>query len=79
MMQAMKILKIGDKEQAICNTCQALVGVTYQLRDVPFNDQSGVVKDILVGVCENCDTVAVLPHQSTPKVKQQLAKQRDID
>lgn len=79
MMQAMKILKVGDKEQAICNTCQSLVGVTYQLRDVPFNDQSGVVKDILVGVCEHCDTVAVLPHQSTPKVKQQLAKQREID
>ena len=72
----MKILKVGDKEKAICNTCQALVGVTYQLRDVPFSDQSGVVKDVLVGVCDGCDTVAVLPYQSTPKIKQQLAKQR---
>jgi hypothetical protein len=72
----MKILKVGDKEKAICNTCQALTAVTYQLRDVPFSDQSGVVKDVLVGVCDDCDTVAVLPYQSTPKVKQQLAKQR---
>lgn len=72
----MKILKVGDKEKAICNTCQALATVTYQLRDVPFSDQSGVVKDVLVGVCDGCDTVAVLPYQSTPKVKQQLAKQR---
>ena len=72
----MKILKVGDKEKAICNTCQALTAVTYQLRDVPFSDQGGVVKDVLVGVCDDCDTVAVLPYQSTHKVKQQLAKQR---
>ena len=34
----MKILKVGDKEKAICSTCQALVGVTYQLLGVPFSD-----------------------------------------
>jgi hypothetical protein len=68
----MKILKIGDQEKAICNTCKALVSVTYQLRNVPFSDQSGLVEDVLVGVCEGCDSVIVLPHQSTPKVKQAL-------
>jgi hypothetical protein len=72
----MKILKVGDQEKAICNTCKTLVSVTYQLKDVPFSDQSGIVKDVLVGVCDCCNSVIVLPHQSTPKVKRQLAKQR---
>ncbi|MBM4805749.1 hypothetical protein HYO54_21930 [Vibrio parahaemolyticus] len=72
----MKILKVGDTQKAICHTCQAIETVTFQLRNVPFSDGSGVVKNVLVGVCNNCDKVASLPHQSTPVVKKQLAKQR---
>jgi hypothetical protein len=72
----MKILKIGDQEQAACTNCAAFVTVTYQLRDVPFSDGSGMVSQVLVGVCEQCDQVCVLPSQSTPAVKRALEKQR---
>lgn len=72
----MKILKVGDTKNAACNNCESFQGVTFKLRDVPFNDGSGVVKNVLVGVCDNCDSVAVLPHQSTPAVKKQLEVQR---
>ena len=72
----MKILKVGDTKNAACNNCKSFQGVTFKLRDVPFNDGSGVVKNVLVGVCDNCDSVAVLPHQSTPAVKKQLEVQR---
>ena len=72
----MKILKVGDTKKAACNTCESFQDVTFQLRDTPFNDGSGIVKNVLVGVCDACDSVAVLPHQSTPAIKKQLEKQR---
>lgn len=72
----MKILKVGDTKKAACNTCESFQNVTFQLRDTPFNDGSGIVKNVLVGVCDKCDSVTVLPHQSTPAVKKQLEKQR---
>ncbi len=72
----MKILKVGDTQRAVCQQCGAFKPITFQLRDVPFSDGSGIVKNVLVGVCDECDSVAVLPHQSTPAVKQQLDKHR---
>ncbi|MBE9485966.1 MAG: hypothetical protein IMY82_02205 [Chloroflexi bacterium] len=72
----MNILKVGDQEKAACEKCAAFVTVIYQLRDVPFSDGSGLVKQVLVGVCEQCDQVCVLPQQSTPAVKCVLEKQR---
>ncbi|MEA1933473.1 MAG: hypothetical protein U9N60_03470 [Thermodesulfobacteriota bacterium] len=72
----MDILKVGDQEKAACDNCAAFVTATYKLRDVPFSDGSGIVKQVLVGVCEQCDNVCVLPHQSTPVVKRALEKQR---
>jgi hypothetical protein len=72
----MKILKVGDTKKAVCNSCESFQDVTFQLRDTPFNDGTGIVKNVLVGVCNACDSVAVLPHQSTPAVKKQLEKQR---
>jgi len=64
----MKIVKDGDKGKAVCQTC-GLTQTTYRLRDVPFSDNSGVVKNILAGVCDKCDSVAAIPSQCTPKIK----------
>jgi hypothetical protein len=72
----MNIVKVGDKGKAACDKCKAFVTATYKLRNVPFSDGSGTVDNVLVGVCEQCDDVCVLPHQSTPMVKHALKKQR---
>ncbi len=72
----MKIVKVGDSQKAACHQCRRFENVTYKLRDVPFSDGDGVVKNVLVGVCDCCDSVAVLPHQSTPLVRKQLETQR---
>ena len=61
----MKILKVGDTKRAACNTCESFQDVTFQLRDTPFNDNTGLFNNVLVGVCDKCDSVIVLPHQST--------------
>lgn len=72
----MKIFKVGDTQATLCNTCQSLETATFQLRDVPFSDNSGVVRQVLVGVCERCGNVAIIPHQSTPMIKKALDVQR---
>jgi hypothetical protein len=58
----------GDKSKAICSHCKKMVSTTFAYRDVPFSDGSGVVKNILVGVCDHCDLVVSIPAQSTPAI-----------
>ncbi|GKW04257.1 hypothetical protein EO763_01480 [Pectobacterium odoriferum] len=72
----MKIFKVGDTQSTLCNTCQSLETATFQLKDVPFNDNSSVVRQVLVGVCERCGSVTIIPHQSTPMIKKALDVQR---
>lgn len=76
----MKILKVGDKSKAICQDCKSLVGTTFKLRNVPFSDGSGIVKNILAGVCDECDRVVAIPHQSTPAIKKaHEAKRKPVE
>ncbi|MGB0833255.1 MAG: hypothetical protein ACPGR2_01915 [Psychrobium sp.] len=70
----MKKLKEGDTGQAICKDCSSLSNITYRVRNVPFSDGSGIVKNILVGVCNCCDRVISVPHQSTPEIKKEFEK-----
>lgn len=72
----MRIFRVGDSQKVICEHCGSLERATFKLRDVPFNDGSGIVKSVLVGVCDRCDAVCVIPHQSTPAVRKQLEYQR---
>lgn len=76
----MKIFKVGESQKAVCEKCQSFENATFKLRDVPFSDGRGVVKNVLVGVCDKCDSVTVLPHQSTPSVKKQYeAKRKPVE
>jgi hypothetical protein len=72
----MQIHKGGDKGNALCETCQGKVATTYQRRDVPLSDGSATVPNVLVGVCDTCDSVVTLPHQSVPRVSQVVHKER---
>ncbi len=76
----MKIFKVGDSQKAACEECGSFENATFQLRDVPFSDGQGIVKNVLVGVCDKCDTFVLLPHQSSPAVKRALdARRRSIE
>lgn len=66
------MFKENDKSKAICNVCEKLVSTTFKLRDVKTSDTKKVIKDILVGVCDECETTVAIPAQSTPEVKKQL-------
>lgn len=71
----MRFVKEGEKSKAICDSC-GLTEITYLLRNVDFNDKSGVVKDILVGVCGKCEEIISIPAQSTAQIKSEYNKIR---
>lgn len=64
----MKLYQEGDQSKAICEYCQRVVATTMRYRDVPFSDGSGTVKDVLAGVCDECQSVISIPAQSTPAI-----------
>lgn len=72
----MKLYEAGDKSKAICSHCASIVTTTFKRRDVPFSDGKGMVRDILVAVCDTCDTVVAIPAQSTPPI--QAARQKVV-
>jgi hypothetical protein len=59
----MRIFHEGHVERAVCDV-DGVVTVTFRYRDVSFSDGSGVVRDLLVGVCDTCDEVILSPPQS---------------
>lgn len=63
----------GTKSTAICYKCKSWVSTTYKVRDVPLSDHPEVVvKDIVVGVCDICDSVVTTPPSATPKIRQAM-------
>lgn len=72
----MKFLKVGDTSKAVCEHCKSIVSTTYKLRDVPFSDGRGIAKKIMAGVCDQCDSVVSVPHQSVPAIKEQYEVKR---
>lgn len=70
----MKLYSAGDKSKAICESCQELVETTFLYRDVPFDDGSGEVKDILASVCDRCGEVVTIPAQSLPAIRRAREK-----
>ena len=66
----MKFYKECEKSKAICENCREIVVTTFKVRDVPFSDTPGVVKNLLVSVCDTCDEIVAIPHQSSIKIKE---------
>ncbi len=64
-----RLFQEGDKSRAICHQCKKIVETTLVRRTVPFSDGLGVVKDLLVDVCDVCDAVVATPAQSTPAIR----------
>lgn len=62
-MTAHAFFKAGDQKNALCHR-DGKVTVTFAYRDVPFRDGSGVVENILVGVCDVCGDAVLIPAQS---------------
>lgn len=70
----MKLFKVGDTQKAPCEKCRTFENATFKLRDVPLSDNSAIVENALVGVCNRCDSVIFLPQQEVHLVKAAIAK-----
>jgi hypothetical protein len=65
----MKIWKDGDEGRAICPTCERRTSVVYRRRTIKLEAPDVEVSMVLVAVCQECDGIAAIPHQSTPKLR----------
>lgn len=65
----MKIWKEGEASRTICPTCQRRTDVTFRRRTVELRDPDVSIPDVLVAVCRDCDGIAMIPHQSTPRLR----------
>jgi hypothetical protein len=71
----MKIWKRGDESRAICPTCERRTDVVFAERTVEIEEPvAHFVDDVLVAVCRVCDGIVMVPYQSTPRLKEGLAK-----
>jgi hypothetical protein len=71
----MKIWKRGDESRAICPACRRRTDVVFAERTVEIEQPvPHSVDDVLVAVCRACDGIAMVPYQSTPRLKEGLAK-----
>lgn len=68
----MKTVKAGDNSKAICHKCECVVDTTFMKRDVALNDNSAMVENVLVAVCNICDSVVALPQQSSKHVNKTI-------
>jgi hypothetical protein len=66
----MELHKVGDKSKALCPFCKQLCTTTFEERDVPLSSGKGLVRDVLVAVCDTCDRVVAIPQQSAPRIKE---------
>lgn len=64
----MKFFKEGDHGKALCDRCGSIARTTFARRDVPFSDGRGMVRNLLVGVCDGCGETVSIPAQSTPAI-----------
>ena len=70
----MKMQQKSEKIEAICESCSKLVTTTTDRRTIPFSDNAGEVKDILVDVCSECDEVVAIPPKSLPEINQEYQR-----
>lgn len=68
----MKTVKAGDNSKAICHKCESVVDTTFMKRDVALSDNSAMVENVLVAVCNSCDSVVALPQQSSKHVNKTI-------
>jgi hypothetical protein len=68
----MKIWKVGDRKRALCPQCERNTEVVFQRRDLELSAPAVTAHEVLVAVCLECDGVALIPNQSTPKLREAI-------
>ena len=73
----MKIWKKGDEVRVPCPNCGRKTDAMFQRRSVPVSAPKAVAENVLVAVCKECDGIAMIPRQSTPKLREAVQKPKE--
>lgn len=65
----MRIWREGEVTQGICPRCEQRRRLRYTRRDLTEEEVQVPASSVLVAVCEACDTVALIPEQSMPRIR----------
>jgi hypothetical protein len=66
---------VGDKSEAICEACAAIVPTTFQVRAVTLDGAPRPIDDVLVAVCDRCGATVGIPSQSAPRLQEGLRRE----
>ena len=66
----MHLWKEGESSEAICRACEKRVRTRFAVRTHTLQESGVEVPDLLVAVCGECDGVAAIPAQSSPRLKE---------
>lgn len=73
----MKIWKKDEEVRVPCPQCGRKTDAVFQRRDVPVSAPKVVAENVLVAVCRECDGIAMIPRQSTPKLREAVQKPKE--
>jgi hypothetical protein len=62
MIDAKKKIIAGDKSYAVCDTCEKVTSITFKYGN--FRCDKFVINCDILGFCDTCGNVALVPHQS---------------
>lgn len=62
--------KEGDESSTICSACRKQVHARYETRSLRMSRSAITFSNILVGVCNECDSTISLPRQSIAQIRE---------
>jgi hypothetical protein len=67
----------GGKSEAVCRHCKALVSTTLRTRAYTLEESGIEVPGVLVDVCDVCDEIVTIPHQSTYRLRDARERRKE--
>ena len=66
-----KVFKEGQKSKCVCYRCKQKVNTTFHIRSMSGSKSNNFkVLNLLVGVCDECDSTVSIPQQSVDQINQ---------
>ncbi len=70
----MRIWKDGEESRAICPNCERRTDVVFRRRPIQSDTPPVTIQDVLVAVCQECDGVAMIPEQSSARLRRGIKR-----